>query len=384
MNSKIFLKTACDILFDCMDVIIKVDKNNGKITNAREIRRNPISQYLRSEKSTKITQKIKDHFLTRVDFYIYPEKYKHECYENTVEVFLNKAIYLYSTLFNMNFSFLRNKDFNKYREDVYNLTVYLTEFFVENFECDENEILDYLMSKYDETLSFKHSFSNDDLNEFINHYNNYCRRIGDPSDNINIIKREYYQAIDFVDKQIEFFEILFYVDKCSDDILNRAEKLYILLREYYEKYGSGRIYKEWGYYIIDSSSERWKEYLINTVFQCDVIFHINSLMNYIFTVKKINFLEIVRLFDRINKLQIDYDNLGSEEIYLAYRQEQILGEINNNITKKYAKNVDGNAFVIHNYYFNKLYTNLLKVRNYIFIKKRFDYFINMKLLNEIE
>lgn len=376
MTSKEFLKTACNILFSSIDVAIETELNEDGSIVAEKVRSNTISKYLKNGKSNPYSPKVKNIFLKRVRYSIFPEEFQLNSSEMEIKVFLNKCIYLLSTLFNLNFCFLKSDDFEEYRKNVYYFVEKFTDLFSKGYELEQEDIRNYILIEYCRNINAKNLFTKDDIDEYLfdlGNINAATQYLPKEARDENF-RSMYNKSINYLTSCKEFFECLFINDYGNIAVYRASKRFY---RKYCLKYDKKKIKNIWK--KIDFKYCYWKDTLIELIFYECITFSTGRVLGYMVNVAGSNH----KILNLINDFETFTKKCSTPEAYNIYRKytaeinKQILGEKNN--ADEYDKIIDKNIFITINKYYSELYRNLQKTKKYNIIKKTMYMCLNIEL-----
>lgn len=376
MNSKVFLKTACNILFSSIDVAIETELNEDGSMAAKKVRSNTISKYLKNGKCKPYSPKAKNIFLKRVRYNIFPEEFQLNSSETEIKVFLHKCIYLLSTLFNLNFCFLKSDDFEEYRKNVYYFVEKFTDLFSKGYELEQEDIRSFILIEFCRNMNSKNLFTKDDIDEYlldlgkINAATHHLpKKVRDEN-----FRSMYNDSINYLTNCKDFFECLFINDNGNIAVYRASKRFY---RKFCLKYDKKKIKNIWK--KIDFKYCYWKDSLIELIFDECITFSTGRVLGYMVNVAGSNH----KILNLINDFETFTMKCRTPEAYNIFRKytaeidKQTLGEKND--ADKYDKIIDKNIFITNNKYYSELYRNLQKTKKYNIIKKTIYMCLNVEL-----
>lgn len=359
MNSREYLKTASEILFKTLNIDVR-DKAQGKK------RSDTIKKYFDRKDNEPYSSIIEDIFVARISQCIYPEKEQLKFSELDVKVFLNKCIYMISTLFEVNFCFLRNLSFNEYREQVYCIIRMLTKQFSIKYENDRDEIIRFLMDIYCDKMHLNKKFKKSEIDEYFELYGKMRYELSNmdcfPSRKEMVISF-YNSAIDYLKKCSHFFECLFCNQAYNNEVKRAAKDMYSTnVNKLITMYKMNPSKDVWNNNDTKFTEVSWKSVLTDLTFSdfmpefCshDILFVIEDIMMYVLGLNE-EYPEIIKIIMDFEEFNKKYNIEGTHE------------------------RVNQNVFVFKNKNYLAIESKLIKIKNYISIKRRMYFCLNIEL-----
>lgn len=379
MNSKEFLKTACNILFKSMDIAIETTLDKDRLIVAEKVRSNTISKYLNNGKSNPYTPIAKEIFLNRVRYNIFPEEFRINSSELEINVFLNKCIYLLSTLFNLNFCFLKLDDFEEYRKNVYFFVEKFSDLFSQKYELEQDDIRKFILKEYYSNINAKNLFTKDDIDEYLLDLGNSNAS----TQHLPKVMRDeqlrlmYNNSVDYLNHCKDFFECLFTNSYGNNTVRNAAKEMYKINIKNSNDFNDEEFDKKFDKIYFKGCN--WKDNLINFVFENGVIISIDGIIGYIVNIKESN----IKILNLIKDFEIFTNQYNAPEAYTNHQKYMVeTGKQTNgeqNLVDNYDRILDKNIFVIFNKHYTEIYCNLQKIKKYNLIKRAIYTCLNIEL-----